>query len=361
MIRQPRNLQLCQTAMAFVPERLQLARELRQMSRNGLAGRLGIAAAAVAGYEDGHARPEAPLVARLSLTLGVPLAFFARHGRRPIGAETCHFRHLRPAQHVARRAQLALTELLTDVLEFAHAQVVLPAEGLNAWVGHGEPSFDEVQASALALRRRWGLGLEPIDDLTRVCELNGVVVHRIHDDNTTVHPFSLWHRGWPIILFVEHAQLQQQTRFDKAHELGHLVMHADVRAGHPRAESEADAFARALLLPAPAFISDCPTVLDWPRWYGLERKWRVSIPVLVQRGHELGRISEPVYRRALAVWKEGGAPHLEIAAPDWEHPSLVRRAFDVIADEWPLGAVARELGLLPIDLATVAGLRGVAS
>lgn len=361
MIRQPQNLQLCHTALRFVPERLQLARELRQLTRAELGERLGLSASTLATYEQGGAKPEASMLARLCLLLAVPIAFFAREGRPPIAVESCHFRHVRPAQHAARRAQLALTNLLTDVLEFARTHLVLPSDGSPPQqLGLSAPSAS-VEAMALGVRRRWGLGLEPIVDLTRVCELNGLVVHPIDRAHSHIQPFSLWHRGWPIIFFSPRPRARQQMRIDKAHELGHLVMHADVRPGHLGAEREAEAFARALLLPAPAFMSECPRTLDWEHWYQLERRWRVSIPVLLQRGYELGRLAEPMYRRALAVWKAGGAPELNEGTGEWEEPLLVRRAFELIADEWPVAAVARELGVAPANLATVAALRAVAS
>jgi len=40
-------------------------------------------------------------------------------------------------------------------------------------------------------------------------------------------------------------KIAERSRFDAAHELGHLILHRHTGSAHPRAESEADAFASA--------------------------------------------------------------------------------------------------------------------
>jgi len=50
------------------------------------------------------------------------------------------------------------------------------------------------------------------------------------------------------------------SRFDAAHELGHLIMHHDAEPGDLYMERQADAFAAAFLMPAETIAMSCLSV-----------------------------------------------------------------------------------------------------
>ncbi|WP_101632778.1 ImmA/IrrE family metallo-endopeptidase [Arthrobacter crystallopoietes] len=56
-----------------------------------------------------------------------------------------------------------------------------------------------------------------------------------------------------------------RSRFDAAHELGHLVMHEGIAPGSKLVENQAHAFATDFLMSEEEIIPDLPKRLDWDR------------------------------------------------------------------------------------------------
>jgi hypothetical protein len=117
----------------------------------------------------------------------------------------------------------------------------------------------------------------------------------IPHDCEDMDAFSAWHAKRPIVFLIDHKGSTSRLRFGAAHELGHLVMHADVVAGSPELERQANRFASAFLLPRETFLPECPRRLNWPHFYELKRRWKVSVAALVRRAYDLECISEASY------------------------------------------------------------------
>lgn len=65
-------------ARLFDPDRLTIARELRGLTKQELAEKIGRTPSAVSQFESGRARPDGQSVGRLMLALSVPASFFAK-------------------------------------------------------------------------------------------------------------------------------------------------------------------------------------------------------------------------------------------------------------------------------------------
>ncbi|MCH6544747.1 MAG: ImmA/IrrE family metallo-endopeptidase, partial [Deltaproteobacteria bacterium] len=89
-------------------------------------------------------------------------------------------------------------------------------------------------------------------------------------ETSAVDAFSFWHGARPCIFLNPSKRSASRSRFDIAHELGHLVLHADAAPGSPIHEKEANAFASAFLLPRETFGSECPTQLSWSDFWKLK-------------------------------------------------------------------------------------------
>ena len=84
-----------------------------------------------------------------------------------------------------------------------------------------------------------------------------------------------------------------RSRFDAAHELGHLILHQKVKrsaianpVGHQLLEKQANRFAGAFLLPEESFATDFySSTLDALRI--VKEKWLVSIAMILYRAQEL--------------------------------------------------------------------------
>lgn len=343
-------------AHMFVPERLTLARELRGCTKAEVAERVSKTAAAIGQFENGRARPDAQTLASIALALGVPVGFFARQQAASLmSIDACHFRSLRSASQRERKRLLATGSLLCDVLGFLDHHVELPAEQVTA-VAASVQTIEEIEICATHVRKSWGMGLGPIPNMVKLLESKGTLVAFIPNDCEEVDAFSAWHEGRPLVFLVRHKGSTSRTRFDAAHELGHLVMHADVVAGSPELERQANRFAGAFLLPRDSFLRECPRSLNWPLFHELKQRWKVSLAALVKRAHDLECISEASYRRAFVHLNQTGARRSEPHEPSAEHASLFTQAFAAIADEYSPEDVANALAMPWADVATVVGI-----
>ena len=140
-----------------------------------------------------------------------------------------------------------------------------------------------------------------------------------------------------------------RSRFDAAHELGHLVMHADVMPASQAVERQANRFASAFLMPRETFLMECPHRLVWGHFEELKRRWGVSLSALVRRAYDLGRFGEATYRRACMQlnqkYNAGGVRRLEPHEPAVEVPTVVADAIEALDEQNPLEGLARRLGL----------------
>lgn len=343
-------------AHLFSPARLTLARELRGITKAEVADRVSKTAAAIGQFENGRARPDAVTLAALALALGVPIAFFARKQIAPLmSIDECHFRSLRSASQRERRRLLAMGTLLCDLLSHVENEVDLPAEEVSR-VGETPRSLEEIEECAVRVRRAWGLGLGPIPNVITLLERMGAIVSIIPHDCREVDAFSAWHAGRPLVFLIAHKSAASRTRFDAAHELGHLVMHADVVAGSPELERQANRFASAFLVPRESFLAECPRWLNWPHFYELKRRWRVSVAALIKRAYDLECISESSYRRAFVHLNKTGERTREKHEPQPELPTLMAKALEMISDEYPPDALASILAMPVSDFRKIAGV-----
>lgn len=343
-------------AHLFDPARLTIARELRERTKAELALRVGKTAAALGQFENGRARPDATTLAAIALALGFPISFFARQQKSPLMTlDACHFRSLRSASQRGRRSLLARGTLLCDVLSFLDERVELPEEAVSK-VAESPATIEDIENCAVRVRRGWGLGLGPIPHVVRLLESNGVVVTFVPHYCDDMDAFSTWHARRPIVFLVDHKGSTSRLRFDAAHELGHLVMHADVVAGSPELERQANRFASAFLLPRETFLPECPRHLNWPHLYELKRRWKVSVAALVRRAYDLECISEASYRRAYVQLNQTGERTAERDEPAPERPTLLTQAMDELADELAADELAETMGLPIADFRAIVGI-----
>lgn len=321
-------------AHLFSRQQLTLARELRGLSKADLATRIGKTPSAVSQFEAGAIRPDSSTVARLAFALGVPTSFFAARPRvQPLTLEGCHFRSLRSAPQRVRRQMLASGTLFAQLLELVEEYVEFPQPGVPDGAppsASNDGESETIEARADDVRRRWGLGRGPIPNLVQLLEGKGIVVSWIPEACESVDAFSTWCGSRPLVFLSKRAP--SRTRFDASHELGHLVMHADVEPGSRLHEKQAHRFAGAFLVPREPFLAECPRRLDWDHLYELKRRWGISVQALVRRAYDLGVFSEPTYRRAFMQLSSRGERVNERDETEYERTSLLAKALRSTGD-----------------------------
>jgi len=316
----------------FDGSRLTLARRLNRRSKTALAQSLGVSPSAVTQYEKGLTRPTPAMAAKISLVLGLDRGFFGA-GRpvRTIPAGSAHFRSLRSTTAMAREQALAYGELSLELLELIELHAELPAVDLPDVDLPLDLTQEDIEHAVAKTKEHWSVPPGPVSHVVRLLEARGVVVLRLPEKtDRKVDAFSTDAGRRPLVFLSPEKNDKARSRFDAAHELGHLVLHPDNEPGSKLLENQAHAFAAEFLMPRAEIIDQLPRRTDWATFHALKRHWGVSLRALVFRARFLNILSEASYRRAnqqLSMW---GHPEPGPLGPP-ESPSLLGAAVEILA------------------------------
>jgi Zn-dependent peptidase ImmA (M78 family)/transcriptional regulator with XRE-family HTH domain len=315
------------SALLFDPARLAQARRLRGLLKSDLAGAVEVTPAAISQFEAGQAKPSSATLARIAIALRVPVGFLAR-GRAIVHVteDETNFRSLRSTTKRERSQARAQVELLAELVSLCEQYLSLP--------GWDEAPMERgigPEDAAELLRDRWDLGVGPIGDMVGLLERRGALVARLPSDSARVDAFSCWVAERPYVLLASNKQSADRSRFDAAHELGHLVLHPDPLPGLGAAELEAHRFASAFLMPRVAIAAELPRSPNLGLLVDLKLRWRVSVQALLRRGKDIGLYSDASYRRA---YQQLGARGWRVNEPGEvgpvERPTLLARAYAML-------------------------------
>lgn len=317
----------------FVPARLTLAREAAGLLQSELAERIDTTQSAVSQYEDpdGRVKPSPERIARLSLALGVPPAFFAGDVGPRLDPNSCHFRKRRSAKKRDQARVLARGDIVLILSDYLNRLMHLPdptLEELQTTVA----SVEGIEALALRVRDSWGLGQGPVPNVIRLMERHGVIAIEVMTEASDLDAFSSWRENRPVVFLGADKRSATRRRFDVAHELGHLLMHRSCKPGDKTREAEADRFAGAFLMPAETFRRECPSRLSWPHLRALKKRWGVSLQAIIYRAGELAIWTQYTVRRAYQQLRARGWHLAEPDEPQIEQPSLLSRAIAMLSE-----------------------------
>jgi Zn-dependent peptidase ImmA (M78 family)/transcriptional regulator with XRE-family HTH domain len=328
-------------SQAFEPERLRLARELKEWSQAELATRLGVTPAAISQFETGVTRPSMDALDRMTSALGVPAQFFS------LPVTEIHdgfFRSLRRTSVSHRRRARALAHIAHDLAVIAWPPGLQPVRVPQIPVTGLQAPRGELEEAARQVRQAFGMPGGPVPDVAGVLEKHGILVIRLPLDTADVDAFSLPFQDRPVVVLGTDKNDRARSRFDGAHELGHLVVHGDQIWGVKEVERQAHAFAAAFLMPAKDIRDELPDRADWPVLFQLKQKWQVSLAALLMRARTLGRMSENNYLTAVKAASARGWRRIEpvpLGRP--EHPTCLTHLLAT-----PAGR--QSLELLPHDV-----------
>jgi len=228
-------------------------------------------------------------------------------------------------------------------------------------------SAEDIEAAASECRDRWRLGRSAVQDLALAVEGAGIIVIREETGIAQIEGLSAWSQslGRPVIFLSADKDNGFRSRFDLAHELGHVVLHKHItrpteKDRHKLLEQQAHRFAGAFLLPAETFAADVrvPPTLD--DLLLVKRRWGVSAAAIVMRLRALKLIDEEdalmLFKRRSARWGAKAEPGDGDRKP--EQPRLLRRTIELLVTEnvMPVEAIPRHIGLSPQDIEALAGL-----
>jgi Zn-dependent peptidase ImmA (M78 family)/DNA-binding XRE family transcriptional regulator len=271
----------------FNPQRLILGRKRRKMTARALAGAINVSPITISRLENGANEPEDPTVDALAAILNFPREFFFAEEVDELPAGAASFRSLSSMSAKERDAALSAGAIAYLFHDWVAERFNLPDGDIPDVREDASP-----EGAAQTVRTQWGLGAQPISSMVKLLESKGIRVFSLSEDTKNVDAFSCWRADRPFV-FLNTFKSTERSRFDAAHELGHLVMH---RHGAPQdsrqAESEADKFASAFLMPADDVASRIRYVSSLDSLVKYKRRWGVSVAALNYRLHKLGIVSE---------------------------------------------------------------------
>lgn len=284
----------------FIGDRLRQAREARGLTALSLADLIGKSPAAIYQYENGDHSPHPDVMGKISNVLHLSEGFF----RRPIyrkNPRTIFYRSMAAATKGARNRVEKRYEWLQEIVAYLLNFVQLPIVNIPNFNVPNDPlrlSTEEIEEFAVATREFWKLGQGPIGNLVQLLENNGVIVAREELGADTLDAFSEYclEDGLPYIFLSADKAIGCRSRFDAAHELGHLILHQKINKSaisrpvdFQVLEKQANRFAGAFLLPTESFAAEFySSTLDALKI--IKGKWRVSIAMALYRAEELGFI-----------------------------------------------------------------------
>ena len=275
----------------FNVRRLELARKRRRYTAKILAEKAGIAPVTLSRVVNGLQAPDDDTVDRLIAALEYPRDFFFRDDIDPIDASTASFRSLKAITSRERDAALAAGELAYETADWVRIRFNLPQADILD-LGH-EP---DPAAAARTLRQYWAIGERPIGNMVKLLETKGVRVFSLAENTKNVDAFSCWRNDEPYI-FLNTFKSTERSRFDAAHELGHLVLHKHGGAKQGRsAEHEAHLFAASLLMPSDDVLAVIPFIRSLDQLVKWKARWGVSVAALAYRAHKLNLLTDWQYR-----------------------------------------------------------------
>lgn len=280
----------------IVPNRLKEARIIRRYTITELAMKLSISKQAVSKYETGKSQPSPEILMKIVDILKVPVNFLTKENMNNL-----EFEENSLCFRTASKTKLAEIEYARIKLKWA----VETSNGLFSCIDENIlPDFPDfsncskIEEKALLLRKHWGLGLEPIENLTAIVEQNGILVFNLNNEEISIDAYSQWIGQQAYIVVNSLKGTAVRWRFNIAHELGHLVLHKNIKkrdvlcVGKSELfEKEANEFASIFLMPSDSFRLDF--ISDKLSYFiDLKRKWGISISAIIYKAGELQLISD---------------------------------------------------------------------
>lgn len=312
----------------FNPARLTFARTRRGLKKSDLAKKIGITPRSVTGYEAGEFPPDVDRLNEIASLLKFPREFFYEdEAIEVLSSEIVSFRAMTKMSATLKNVALGAGALAIQLNTWVESKFGLPAPDLPELGRDIGP-----EAAAEALRKHWSLGELPIRNMVHLLEAKGVRVFSLALDAKEVDAFSMWWNGTPYV-FLNTMKSAERSRFDAAHELGHLIMH---RHGQPHgleAEKEADGFGSAFLMPAKSILA---TRLKFPTIDSLikvKKHWAVSVSALNYRLHSLGLTSEWTNRSLCIQIAKAGYRKEEPQSIARETSQVLEKVFALLRSE----------------------------
>lgn len=353
----------------FNPKRLELARKRRKLTGKALAERAGLTDVTISRLGTASNEPSIETVKKLAGALNYPVEFFYDGEYETVPVETVSFRSMKKMTAKFRDAAISGGEIGLMLCEWADREFNLPSPDLLDLSKETDP-----ETAAALLRQHWGLGYRPINNMIKLLESKGVRILSLAEDTEVVDACSFWKGEQPIVI-LNTFKTAEHSRFDAAHELGHLVLHKHgeysnkimaleddngpnnklVKDENKKLkverdiEREADRFASTFLMPRADILANIPRSITVQDIIEAKFRWKVSAMALAYRLKTLGKISDWQYRSIIIDLAKKGYKKSEPIGIEKETSALWSQIFTYL---WSIKKTKEDIALqmnIPLD------------
>lgn len=313
--------------LTFNPSRLTFAREHRGFSIKILADKLGVSTKIISNYENNLSIPPENSMAAIAEALRYPLHFFSLGDLPSLESESISFRSLARMSAKVRKQANCTARMTLTIADWLEKKFKLPETALPDLSGL------EPETAAAVLRREWAIGEASIKNMVHLVESKGVRVFSADQKTDDMDAFSFWYEGSAYIL-LNNRKSAERSRFDCAHELGHLVLHQHQSSRGKEIESDANRFASAFLMPDGSVRGYVPSWVTLQEIIDLKSIWIVSAAALIRRAKDLNIITEWQYRNlTIQLSKQGGMKTEPRPYPHKESSLILSKILNLLRED----------------------------
>ena len=223
----------------FNGKRFKEALQFRGKRLSELAEDIGISKQSLSLYANGDNNPPYDNVAKIALALAFPVEFFMTEDSYSVSTSNIYFRSQLSAKKLDQNAQKIKMEYVAKAYEALLRYVDLPELNIpsisfessdNSFEADSDEALARIESIAMAVRRFWGIGDGPIENLQYLLESNGIIVTGFKDVDTRIDAFSqrihIQNHGELFAVALGVGEKPDcRLKFDMAHELGHILLH----------------------------------------------------------------------------------------------------------------------------------------
>jgi Zn-dependent peptidase ImmA (M78 family) len=337
----------------MIGQRLKIARAASGLSLRELEAAIGnlVTAQAIGKYERNEDMPGSRALSALADALAVSEDYLLASDDMVLDGVEFRKKQIaskREEAFVQGQTLHLLERYLTieQVLGLTSVEWDRPREGL-----YPVKQIADAENAARAIRTHWGLGIDPIPNLSELLEERGIKV--LSSDLSDIDGLTATVRrkiGEPVpVIVIKKNEWSERKRFTLAHELGHMLL--EIGPGVD-VEKAVNRFAGAFLMPVEALwreIGKHRTMISLGELARLKELFGASFQAITYRCHDLGIVNDASYRRLFQVFNQRGwrkPPYEEPNAidPSKEEPKRMERlCFRALAERAISESKAAEL------------------
>ncbi|AIE68904.1 helix-turn-helix domain-containing protein [Klebsiella michiganensis] len=326
----------------FQSERLTQIREARGLSKINLGRLVDRSPSTVTKWENGSHSPDAEVLALLGKVLNCPVSWFTKPAAKKEN-NPVFFRTLASTAKDLCTSSERYMEWLQEGCSFLQESLDLPAVNIPFLEIDDYRAIDDelIEVMAAKCRELWGLGISPVKDLLLTIENSGVICSQFEQGSVVMDGYSQWNEEErrPYIILATDKGNYYRSRFDAAHELGHIVLHRYVKRldliNFKPIEEQANKFAASFMLPEESFSVELQPYPTLENFVSLKGRWGMSAQAMIHRAKSLELISPLEYQRlyksvSARGWRKG-EPLDDLRKP--ETVRLLPRCVKLLLDE----------------------------